>query len=192
MENEKTTTENVNDNKDTKTTEKKEEVVDKSAIVEKVADELKSVVEKQQKEIAAYKEKLAKETAAKLEAAPEEIKAKYQGKEFDLKVIENIEKDVETHKAMEAKAKIEAAKEVEAYKREVFEKYGVKLPDATITTVKENTNNKVKNQNEDGKKSTRVSDLAGKEKLSIEDLKTITSSHEAMKNFMAERRKINS
>jgi len=185
MEDEKTTTENVNDNKEAV----KDEVVDKTAIVEKVAEELKKEVEKQQAEIAQYKAKLGEEAKAKLKDVPEEIRQRYKGIEIDLKTVENIDKDVATHKAMENAAKAEAQKQIDEYKKTVFEKYGVKLPDsATVATPA--TKEKVKNQNEDGKKVTRFTDIAEKEKLSLDDLKAITSNHENMKKYMEERRKI--
>jgi len=178
------TDEKANDNKDVKAESK----VDKAAVVEAVADQLKMEVEKREKEIGRYKEKLAKEAQAKLEAAPEDIKERYKGKEIDISTLENLENDIAKHNEMVERAKKEAQAQVEAYKKEVFEKYGVKLPDT------QGEKPAVKTQNvetkEETRKVTRIIDIAEKDKLSFDDLKAITSNYDAMKTYITERKKI--
>jgi hypothetical protein len=177
--------EKANDNKDVKAETK----VYKAAVVEAVADQLKAEVEKREKEIVRYKEKLAKEAQAKLEAAPEDIKERYKGKEIDISTLENLENDIAKHNEMIERAKTEAKAQVEAYKKEVFEKYGVKLPD-TQGEKPAQKNVKKEEVKDEGRKVTRIIDIAEKDKLSFDDLKAITSNYDAMKTYIAERKKI--
>lgn len=178
-------------------TENKTETAEALSEKLRVAEAMLASVQAEKESLAAKQaelvEPLKAQFAKTLESAPEAVRAKFFGKEIDpIAGLKAVEEETKLYNSIKAEAVKEVQAQVSEYQRSLTAKYGTRIPDISAVFVEANTGTnaeksapRVAGNAETKPTKPTVGDLATRDVLTTDEMRTITGRLSSMAAWMS-------